>query len=268
MSLETIRNSPIREFTKRPTKAIAERLHQAGVSADDATIGGTIATVIGVAGAAYLNTRETRIHPVLKAVLSAVLTGVPQATDGVDGEISRVDDAAKLVANPDWIKPDLVHGPLIDWNADRVQEHISTLGRAIVAYKMGGWWGRIGELTAYTALVTNMLPAFGRAEIEISGQYAEEFRSGWEIAGNRFGRAIFGTAAASIPRLQPIIDGFTTVSNVISFHHRMQLVANRGEVGETDSVIVDIAEHKSINSALFLSLAVASAVASYKLLRR
>lgn len=231
-SLESVneaRNSEIRELSAGIINGVAERLHQflPGLSPDQVTFLGTA----GVALGAILAEHHHRKKPgeIVSSLPSLGVLVVASSMDALDGSLSRV------IAKENPEKADFSRGQVIDACADRAQEFILALSRAVSAQQRQD---RVGETLAFMTGLTNPLPGIFRALTETSGLTVPETgKDALGFFGTRIGRALTGIAATVFPEikgvpLQAALDFLTVIANLRTTTHRFQKWRQAGNITE------------------------------------
>lgn len=221
MAMETgieNRGSRLRAQTIAIRYGIAEILDEKGIKANEVSFFGLKLVRFFAHRAEAINIDKPENY-IEEAIVTGVGIGVSQATDAVDGPLAR-----RQRSNIPWVAGlSKLVGGLLDAGVDRLQETDLALSRARIAYHNGD---KIGELLAYAACITNFLPSIARGIAEGDGVKVEEMRLGVDIIGSRFPRAIISSVVTPLPRLgrfplQPVADGLTVASNLVSGNNRM-----------------------------------------------
>ncbi len=140
----------------------------------------------------------------------AILKGLGLYLDKADGNMADIFD----IRHPG--KHDRAKGQILDSTLDRKQEAASALLRARTAYLKGSF---VGEMAAYAAALTAIMPSIERARIETLGfKPAETGESFWQSVGTRSRRAIL-TEVAGIRtiagfNIQPGVDLIGATANI------------------------------------------------------
>lgn len=218
-SVTQARNSRIRELTVGAISGVAERLHQSlpDFSPDHVTFLGTVGVALGAILAEYHHRKKP--GEILSALPSlGVLMGA-SLMDAVDGSLAR------LIAqeNPESVY--FSRGQVVDACADRTQEFIMALSRAVSAHHRQD---KAGEVLAFMAGLTSSLPGIFRALTETLGATVPETgKDALGFLGTRAGRALTGIAATVFPEikdmpLQVTLDAITIIANLRTTCHRFQ----------------------------------------------
>lgn len=182
------RNSRIRSLSARYTESVAGFLTEKfpKLRANHISWSGFIGTLGGSAINAYSDNNA----------LAGIIQAIASSFDAIDGPVARKGRGSK-------------NGSSQDLAADKTSEIVMFLGHAKSAKT------KLGRFAALAALSTCILPSFIRAAAESAGYVTpEDGGSKLALLGTRPGRCILGITGTLSPKLQPITDSVSAVSNI------------------------------------------------------
>lgn len=205
MSSDSARNSSLREATRKPIEKTASYLvdkfpklkaNQISWLGFAAVLGGSIIQA---------NSEEGKNNS-----LAGIMQLAGSLVDAFDGPVARAGRGSE-------------NGFLHDVSADKLSEAFMFWGHAKAANST------VGRYAALAALSTCVVPALVRSGAEAAGYITEEDGgSHLSLVGTRAGRCALGVLGTLSPRLQPVSDSVSALSNVYATFSRVKTMKKNG----------------------------------------